>query len=303
MSFQNVFSFSIQLHSKKLHTRGTKKTKKKRKTQLKISQTPARHLATSDLSPGFSSAAATRSLSASCLLTSSSCECFPSAIVTSTLNLFGKACASLTRRHRPISVAIEQCETVGVKAKATAPAASSTATAASETTPSCSKVYGCSGSAMARTWSKTSRASMASREGSASGSAGAGCLGKVLRERERERRLRDRFLLLSRIDHRFGQCLLPSNVAVVPPYFSLFRPRRDGVDDGLRVVGRGRFHRDRGRERDGARRNGIRFRDCEEASRFFLFFFFSKGCFSSLFFFFFYIEALFFFLIHACCIV
>ena len=64
----------------------------------------------------FSKAAATRSLSANCLLTASSLAWVPGAIVTSTLNLGGKDLKSLTRIDKPIIVAMLQCGIVGVKA-------------------------------------------------------------------------------------------------------------------------------------------------------------------------------------------
>ena len=123
--------------------------------------TPAKHLATSAASPGFSSAAATRSLSASCRLTASSVECVPGAMETSTLNRGGSAAVSRVRRVRPIRVAMEQWATVGVKRTVAVDrdgdgddddggGASTTVTAVGVTTPSCSRVSGCSGSAMWR---------------------------------------------------------------------------------------------------------------------------------------------------------
>ena len=62
----------------------------------------------------FSNAAATLSLSPSCRLTCSAVLCVPSLILTSTRNLGGRACSSLTRTPRPITVAREQCVIVGV---------------------------------------------------------------------------------------------------------------------------------------------------------------------------------------------
>lgn len=62
----------------------------------------------------FSSAAATRSLSASCLLTASSEACVPGVISTVTLKRGGSDRSSFTRMERPINVAIEQCGIVGV---------------------------------------------------------------------------------------------------------------------------------------------------------------------------------------------
>lgn len=56
----------------------------------------------------FSRAAATLSLSPSCLLTCSAVLCVPSLILTSTLNLGGKACSRRTRTPRPMTVASEQ---------------------------------------------------------------------------------------------------------------------------------------------------------------------------------------------------
>ena len=58
---------------------------------------------------GFHSAAATLSLSASCLLTSSAVECVPSLILTSTRNLGGSDSSSRTRTPKPITVAKLQC--------------------------------------------------------------------------------------------------------------------------------------------------------------------------------------------------
>lgn len=62
----------------------------------------------------FSSAAATRSLSASCLLTASSEACVPGVISTVTLKRGGSDRSSFTRMESPINVAIEQCGIVGV---------------------------------------------------------------------------------------------------------------------------------------------------------------------------------------------
>lgn len=66
------------------------------------------------MSVPFSNAAATLSLSPSCRLTCSAVLCVPSLILTSTRNLGGRACSSLTRTPRPITVAREQCVIVGV---------------------------------------------------------------------------------------------------------------------------------------------------------------------------------------------
>eukprot|EP00879_Flechtneria_rotunda_P019483 GHRR01020462.1.p1 GENE.GHRR01020462.1~~GHRR01020462.1.p1 ORF type:complete len:173 (-),score=28.34 GHRR01020462.1:464-982(-) len=62
----------------------------------------------------FSSAAATRSLSFSCLFTAASVECEPGDNRISTLNRGGRLRSSLVRIHKPISVAMLQCSTVGV---------------------------------------------------------------------------------------------------------------------------------------------------------------------------------------------
>lgn len=67
----------------------------------------------------FSSAAATRSLSPSCLFTCSAVLCVPSFIRTSTRNLGGSACSSRTLTPRPITVASEQCVMVGVTSTST----------------------------------------------------------------------------------------------------------------------------------------------------------------------------------------
>lgn len=66
------------------------------------------------MSVPFSNAAATLSLSPSCRLTCSAVLCVPSLILTSTRNRGGRACSSLTRTPRPITVAREQCVMVGV---------------------------------------------------------------------------------------------------------------------------------------------------------------------------------------------
>ena len=62
----------------------------------------------------FSNAAATLSLSPSCRLTCSAVLCVPSLILTSTRNLGGRACSSLTRTPKPMTVAREQWVMVGV---------------------------------------------------------------------------------------------------------------------------------------------------------------------------------------------
>lgn len=66
------------------------------------------------ISVPFSSAAATRSLSPSCLFTASSVLWVPFLIRTSTRNRGGKACSRRTRTPRPMTVASEQCVIVGV---------------------------------------------------------------------------------------------------------------------------------------------------------------------------------------------
>lgn len=97
---------------------------------------------------GFSRAAATLSLSASCLLTAASDACVPGVISTVTLNRGGKDRMSLTRIESPIKVAIEQCGIVGVKFMKILFSSSSTFIKFSWTTRSSSNVKGCSGSLM-----------------------------------------------------------------------------------------------------------------------------------------------------------
>lgn len=102
----------------------------------------------------FSSAAATRSLSASCLLTSSAVLCEPSLSRTSTLNRGGKACSSLTRTPSPITVARLQWVMVGVSRTVTLRrgddgergSAGVMLMSCSETTASSASGIGCSGS-------------------------------------------------------------------------------------------------------------------------------------------------------------
>lgn len=62
----------------------------------------------------FSNAAATLSLSASCLLTAPSAMCVPGVMVTLTLNLDGIVLRSCVLMERPISVAMLQWGIVGV---------------------------------------------------------------------------------------------------------------------------------------------------------------------------------------------
>ena len=66
------------------------------------------------ISVPFSNAAATRSLSASCLLTSSAVVCVPSLIRTSVRKRGGRDCSRRTRTPSPITVAKLQCVIVGV---------------------------------------------------------------------------------------------------------------------------------------------------------------------------------------------
>jgi hypothetical protein len=104
----------------------------------------------------FSSAAATLSLSASCLLTSSAWLCVPFLIFTSTLKLGGKACSNRTLTPRPMTVAREQCVTVGVSSTRTRDSEAGFVgfggevrwTSWSLTTPRDSSDRGCSGSEM-----------------------------------------------------------------------------------------------------------------------------------------------------------
>jgi len=109
-----------------------------------------RHWLTTPSKLSFSSAAATRSLSLSCLLMASSEACLPGVIIMSTFRRGGRERSSLTRKHRPMSVAIEQCGMVGVKRTTTRPAASSTSISWRCATLSCSSVCGCSGSLIPR---------------------------------------------------------------------------------------------------------------------------------------------------------
>lgn len=102
----------------------------------------------------FSRAAATRSLSASCLLTSSAWLCVSFLILTSTRYPGGRACSKRTRTPSPITVAREQCETVGVNSTSTRDSAAGFVrsggearwTSSSLTTPRDSNERGCSGS-------------------------------------------------------------------------------------------------------------------------------------------------------------
>jgi hypothetical protein len=67
----------------------------------------------------------------------SSDACVPGVMATSTLKRRGSERSSLTRRHSPISVAMEQCGMVGVKRTDTVLAALSTHTRSSCATLSC----------------------------------------------------------------------------------------------------------------------------------------------------------------------
>lgn len=78
-----------------------------------------RHWLTTSSRWVFSRAAATRSLSASCLFTACSEAWVPGVMCTSILKRWGRDRRSLTLIDRPISVAMLQCGMVGVKATAT----------------------------------------------------------------------------------------------------------------------------------------------------------------------------------------
>ena len=134
-----------------------------------LSSGGSRHALTVRSRLSFSRAAATRSLSLSCLFTAPSDACFPGVTLTSTLKRGGRERNSFTRMHSPISVAMLQCGIVGVKLMLTRPRASSTSISSRCATRSSSSVCGCSGSLMVRIMSKTSKASIGSRAaGSAS---------------------------------------------------------------------------------------------------------------------------------------
>lgn len=79
-----------------------------------INQRIAMHWFITPMRWEFSVAAATRSLSASCLFTASSELWVPGVIATLTLNLEGSDRNSWTRIDKPISVAMLQCGMVGV---------------------------------------------------------------------------------------------------------------------------------------------------------------------------------------------
>ena len=107
---------------------------------------PIMHLLTTSSKWLFSRAAATLSLSANCLLTAASDWWAPGNICTVTLNLDGSERNSFTLIQRPISVAMEQWGIVGVNWMTTVFLASFTWIFSMQTTLSCSKVSGCSGS-------------------------------------------------------------------------------------------------------------------------------------------------------------
>ena len=76
-------------------------------------------LAITPIRAPFSKAAATRSLSANCLLTSSPVLCVPSLIRTSIRNREGRDCSRRTRTPNPMTVAKLQCVMVGVMSTVT----------------------------------------------------------------------------------------------------------------------------------------------------------------------------------------
>lgn len=84
-----------------------------------IHQHPSSIFLNTPIKVPFSNAAATLSLSPNCRFTCSAVLCVPSLILTSTRNLGGNACSSLTRTPRPITVASEQCVIVGVTSTVT----------------------------------------------------------------------------------------------------------------------------------------------------------------------------------------
>mmetsp|Transcript_13994 Transcript_13994/g.45325 ORF Transcript_13994/g.45325 Transcript_13994/m.45325 type:complete len:241 (-) Transcript_13994:91-813(-) len=110
----------------------------------------SKHWFTTPSRLSFSSAAATLSLSLSCLLIASSEACAPGEMRMSTLRRGGSERSSLTRKQRPMSVAMEQCGIVGVKRTTTRPPSSSTSMSRRCATLSCSSVCGCSGSLIPR---------------------------------------------------------------------------------------------------------------------------------------------------------
>lgn len=107
----------------------------------------------------FSRAAATRSLSASCLFTAASDACEPGVISTVTLNRGGSERNNFTRIDNPIRVAMLQCGMVGVKLINTSFVWLSTLTSRCSTTCSSSSVSGCSGSLISRIRSENEKIS------------------------------------------------------------------------------------------------------------------------------------------------
>lgn len=130
-----------------------------------------RHVSSTSTREGFSSAAATRSLSLSCLLTMGACMMFsychnhldilkshwpacslwwePGLTLISTLKRAGNARSRRTRIDSPMRVDMPQWGTVGVNSTSTRPGA--TVIWGAETTASCSNVIErCSGSLMER---------------------------------------------------------------------------------------------------------------------------------------------------------
>lgn len=104
----------------------------------------------------FSNAAATLSLSASCLLIESAETWVPGVTSTVTLNRGGSVRSSLTLIESPISVAMLQWGMVGVKKMWILLPSLSTSTLLSSTTCSSSSVRGCSGSRTLRIRSEKS---------------------------------------------------------------------------------------------------------------------------------------------------
>lgn len=118
----------------------------------------------------FSRAAATLSLSANCLLTSSAVLWVPSLIRTSTRNRGGSDCSNRTRTPKPITVAKLQWVIVGVISTETVRSGDSGTLASEgliemsgrETTASAPSEIGCSGSEMVEIrsgWSTISKLS------------------------------------------------------------------------------------------------------------------------------------------------
>ncbi|KAI7360068.1 hypothetical protein KC320_g38 [Hortaea werneckii] len=120
----------------------------------------------------FSIAAATRSLSPSCLLTSSAVLDVPSLIRTSIRNLGGRALTSRTLTPNPITVVREQAVVVGVIKTLTVlmrergEVGGKIAISSNFTTPREPRDSGCSGSEMVEMRSYTSCSSISSRSSS-----------------------------------------------------------------------------------------------------------------------------------------